>query len=119
MSRSLPLVLLRAEGLVLVVASVTAFWSLEGGWGWFALLLLAPDLCFVAYLAGARAGTVVYNLAHTTVGPLLLGVVGIAAAERYAALAALIWLAHIGLDRALGLGLKYPTGFKDTHFRRL
>ena len=68
MSRSLPLVLLRAEGLVLVVASVTAFWSLEGGWGWFALLLLAPDLCFVAYLAGARAGTVVYNLARQGLG---------------------------------------------------
>ena len=27
---------------------------------------------------------------------------------------ALIWLAHIGADRALGYGLKYPTGFKDT-----
>jgi hypothetical protein len=29
--------------------------------------------------------------------------------------AALIWLAHIGMDRALGYGLKYPTTFKDTH----
>ena len=29
--------------------------------------------------------------------------------------AALIWIAHIGLDRALGYGLKYATGFGDTH----
>jgi hypothetical protein len=27
----------------------------------------------------------------------------------------LIWTAHIGFDRMLGYGLKYPTRFKDTH----
>jgi hypothetical protein len=32
---------------------------------------------------------------------------------------ALIWLAHIGLDRALGYGLKYGSGFRDTHLGRL
>jgi Domain of unknown function (DUF4260) len=31
----------------------------------------------------------------------------------------LIWLAHIGIDRVLGYGLKYPTGFKDTHLSRV
>ena len=28
---------------------------------------------------------------------------------------ALVWAAHIGVDRAVGYGLKYPTGFKHTH----
>jgi hypothetical protein len=32
---------------------------------------------------------------------------------------ALIWLAHIGLDRTLGYGLKYPTFFEDTHLQRV
>jgi hypothetical protein len=32
---------------------------------------------------------------------------------------ALIWLAHIGLDRMLGYGLKYPTEFKDTHMQHV
>jgi len=32
---------------------------------------------------------------------------------------ALIWLAHIGFDRALGFGLKYPTHFKDTHLQHV
>jgi hypothetical protein len=32
---------------------------------------------------------------------------------------ALIWLAHIGADRALGYGLKYPTRFQDTHLQRV
>jgi len=31
----------------------------------------------------------------------------------------LIWLVHIGADRLLGYGLKYPTGFKDTHLQRV
>jgi hypothetical protein len=32
---------------------------------------------------------------------------------------ALILFAHIGIDRWLGFGLKYPSGFKDTHLQRL
>jgi len=31
----------------------------------------------------------------------------------------LIWLAHIGFDRMLGFGLKYPTRFADTHLARV
>ncbi|GLR92489.1 hypothetical protein GCM10007858_01070 [Bradyrhizobium liaoningense] len=32
---------------------------------------------------------------------------------------ALIWLAHIGIDRALGYGLKYSAGFSFTHLGRI
>jgi hypothetical protein len=32
---------------------------------------------------------------------------------------AMIWLAHIGIDRALGYGLKYITGFGFTHLGRI
>jgi hypothetical protein len=32
---------------------------------------------------------------------------------------ALIWLAHIGIDRALGYGLKYSAGFGFTHLGRI
>ena len=31
----------------------------------------------------------------------------------------LIWIVHIGVDRTLGYGLKYPTDFKDTHLQRV
>jgi len=31
----------------------------------------------------------------------------------------LIWIAHIGIDRVLGYGLKYPTAFKDTHLQKV
>jgi hypothetical protein len=33
-------------------------------------------------------------------------------------LAALILGGHIGLDRLLGYGLKYPTAFKGSHIQR-
>jgi hypothetical protein len=32
---------------------------------------------------------------------------------------AMIWLAHIGIDRALGYGLKYSAGFGFTHLGRI
>ena len=32
---------------------------------------------------------------------------------------ALIWLAHIGGDRMVGYGLKYPDSFKHTHFNEV
>lgn len=34
-------------------------------------------------------------------------------------LAASVVAAHVGFDRALGYGLKLPTGFKDTHLGRI
>lgn len=120
MSRvSLPRVLLQAEGAALLAAAVILYWALGGPWWVWLALLLAPDVCFVAFLAGRQAGTRAYNAVHTTVGPLLLGAAAVLAAERAPALVALIWLAHIGMDRVLGFGLKYPGDVKDTHFRRL
>lgn len=91
----------------------------RGGHSWmlFGVLFLAPDLSFLGYLAGPRIGAAAYNLAHSYAGP------GIAAALALLTgrppVLALIWAAHIGFDRALGYGLKYPTDFKDTHLGRL
>ena len=64
-------------------------------------------------------GAAVYNAAHTTLGPIALASVGVLADTDWCVQLALIWLAHIGLDRLLGYGLKYPTAFKDTHLNRV
>jgi hypothetical protein len=50
--------------------------------------------------------------------PLLLGLLAFLAGQTPLVLGALIWLAHIGMDRTIGYGLKYPTAFKDTHLQR-
>ena len=83
--------------------------------GYFLALVLAPDLAMLAYLAGPRWGSIVYNLAHTTAPALSLALAGFLAGAPIASAAGLIWIAHIGLDRALGYGLKYSSGFGDTH----
>jgi hypothetical protein len=59
-----------------------------------------------------------YNAVHSMIGPLLLAGWGLMAGNHFALAAALIWMAHIGFDRALGYGLKYATGFGDTHLSR-
>lgn len=83
------------------------------------VLALAPDLSILGYVAGARVGAASYDAAHTSVLPIALGVSGFLADADLAMQLALIWLTHIGVDRLLGYGLKYPTGFRDTHLQRL
>jgi hypothetical protein len=107
--------ILRAEGAVALAAAGLAFDQLDGPWTLFAALFLLPDLAMLGYLAGPRVGAVCYNLAHTTVLPLMLALAGWALGLPGAVQVALIWNAHIGFDRALGYGLKYPVAFKATH----
>ena len=115
----LPGRLLRLEGLALLVGSLVVYFHLDFGWILLLVLFLAPDLSFAGYLAGPVVGSRVYNVAHTTVGPIALAVVGVLSETDWCVQLALIWLAHIGLDRLLGYGLKYPTAFKDTHLQRV
>lgn len=115
----LPRQLLHLEGLVVVVGSLALYFDAGFGWLLLVVLILAPDLSMLGYLGGPRLGALTYDLVHTYVGPVTLGVVGIAGGYEVAAQLALIWLAHIGLDRLLGYGLKYATGFKDTHLQRV
>ena len=103
----------RLESLAVLVAAVVAYAYIHGSWVLFAVLLLTPDLAMLGYLAGPRVGAFCYNLVHTYVGPVALLAISVV----HPALRpfGLIWLAHIGIDRALGYGLKYATGFSDTH----
>jgi hypothetical protein len=111
--------LLRAEGLALLAAAIAAYVVLDGRWWLFVVLILAPDLAFLGYLAGNRVGAVAYNALHATIGPLALGGLAFAAGWPGMVAVALVWAAHVGMDRALGYGLKYASGFQDTHLGRI
>lgn len=63
-------------------------------------------------------GALAYNAAHTTTTYLALAGFGVLTHTPVAVLLGLIGLAHVGLDRALGFGLKYGTAFGDTHLGR-
>lgn len=114
-----PKILLRIEGGAICALAVCAYARSGLGWPLFAVLFLAPDLSMLGYLANARIGAAAYNFAHTLSLPILLFGLGTFLDRPQMAGVALIWLAHIGLDRLLGFGLKYPTGFRDTHLGRL
>jgi hypothetical protein len=114
-----PRVLLRVEGLAMLVAAVGGYVALGERVWLFAALFLVPDLSMLGYLAGPRVGAFAYNIGHSLIGPLLLAAVGLAAAAPGVLGSALIWVAHIGFDRALGYGLKYGTAFADTHLGRV
>lgn len=115
-----PKLLLRLEGLAMLVAAVAGYRALGGTWGTFALCFLLPDLSMLGYLAGARIGAAVYNAGHSLLGPTLLAGLALASgASTPMLLAALIWVAHIGFDRLAGYGLKYRTAFFDTHLGRV
>lgn len=88
-------------------------------WRLFLALFLAPDLSLLGYLANARIGAAFYNLVHTVVWPIALLLVSLALPAPQLAPYGLIWLAHLGFDRMLGFGLKYPTHFRDTHLERV
>ena len=115
----LPRRLLRLEGAALAVASLVVYVDRDYGWLLIVLLVLAPDLSMLAHLAGPRIGAVGYDVVHATIGPLALGATGIVAEADLAIQLALIWLLHIGADRAIGYGLKYPSGFEETHLQRV
>jgi hypothetical protein len=112
-------ILLRLEGLTLFAGMVLLYAVWGGSWWVFALLFLVPDLSLAAYLAGPRTGAVVYNAAHSYLLPVPLMTAGFALPEPLILSIAMIWLAHIGIDRALGYGLKYEAGFGFTHLGRI
>jgi uncharacterized membrane protein len=116
---SMPRLMLHAEGLALLVLSVLAYARLDFSWLTFALLFFVPDLALLVYLVNKRSGAVVYNLLHTVIFPFALGVISYLAGFQTGIQVALIWLAHIGMDRTVGYGFKYPAKDKETHFSRI
>jgi hypothetical protein len=110
-----PIWLQRLEGLALLVLAIVLFeWS-SFSWWWFGLLLLAPDLSMSGYLKDPRIGAAFYNLGHWLLWPAALLALGIPTGRGALIAAGSIWLAHIGMDRALGYGLKLEDGFQHTH----
>jgi hypothetical protein len=123
-ARELPRILrpgvgLRAEGTILLAGSVTLFAQTGASWWLFGLLFLVPDVGLLGYVAGTRTGAVTYNLTHGLTVPLALALAGHLAGTTVLVSVALVWIAHIGFDRALGFGLKYATDFHDTHLQRV
>lgn len=107
--------LLQVEGLAGFGLALGLYFSLGGPVWLLVVLALAPDLSMVGYLRGPRVGSWTYNAVHTYTLPVALGGIGYWLGGSLAIELAAIWAAHIGADRSLGYGLKFESGFNDTH----
>ena len=73
----------------------------------------------LGYLLNNKVGAIIYNLFHTYVMTILVILCGLFFSNAIVLAIGIIWTAHIGMDRMIGYGLKYPTAFKDTHLNRV
>ena len=110
---------LRLEGAAVFVAGLVAYGQLGAPW-WLALpLLLLPDVSAAGYLAGPRIGALSYNVVHNWAFGLAVLGLGLATGVAAIAVVGATAIAHVGMDRAVGYGLKLPTSFQDTHLGRI
>lgn len=111
----LTVVIQRIEGLVIFLGAIYIFYLRGGSWLVGILVFLAIDLTMVGYTVNNKIGAYVYNLGHTFVVPSIIYIFARYFDNSLLSYLSLVWFAHISLDRALGYGLKYESGFKDTH----
>jgi hypothetical protein len=111
--------LLKLEEFFLFALSLFLFSQLDYGWGWYALLFLAPDLSMVGYLVNPGVGAWIYNLVHHKGLAAALYVLGSLLSVPWLMFAGTILLGHSSLDRVFGYGLKYPDAFQNTHLGRI
>ena len=110
---------LRAEGIAAFAGGLAAWVALGAPWPLFVVVLFVPDVSMAGYLRGPHLGAIAYNIVHNwATGGLVLGA-GLALGVPGLVLAGVVLVAHTGMDRALGYGLKYPTAFQDTHLGRI
>jgi hypothetical protein len=110
---------LRLEGLAAAALSAVFYARTGASWWLFAGLWIVPDLSLLGYLAGPGWGARIYNAIHSYVTPATLAVSAMLLRAPALVPIALIWFNHIGVDRLLGYGLKYPAGFAWTHLGRI
>lgn len=110
---------LKLEGLVLAALMVVL--TREAGQSlWFLpATFLLFDVSMIGYMFNKKVGAFTYNLVHNSVLPTLLLIAGILLSVRSIEIWAYTWLFHVGIDRALGYGLKHKTSFKHTHLGKL
>jgi hypothetical protein len=110
----------RLEGLAAAAVAALLYARTGASWWLFAGLWLVPDLSLLGYLASPCSGARVYNAYHNYFVPAILAAGAVLFDLHGLWLPiALIWINHIGVDRALGYGLKYGEGFGWTHLGRL
>jgi Domain of unknown function (DUF4260) len=83
------------------------------------IVLLVPDISMLGYLINNLTDSSIYNFGHTYVIPLILIILSVILHRDLMLALSIIWVAHIGMDRTIVYGLKYPSNVKDTHIQKV
>lgn len=111
---------LHLEGLIVLLGALYFYSQIQGNWWIFAALIFTPDIAMVGYLLNKRVGSYLYNVMHNYL--LAVGIIAVGYflyQNIFIVQLGIILVAHVGMDRFFGYGLKYPSGFKDTHMQRV
>ncbi len=114
-----PKIWIRLEGALGLLFCIIIYFHLDFNIFIFFICLFLPDLFMLGYLINSKAGAFLYNLGHVFVFPLISLLFAVITTKQIFLMIALIWAAHIFLDRMIGYGLKYDKGFKVTHLQKL
>jgi hypothetical protein len=107
--------IIKLEELGLFILGIYLFTQIGYIWWWFLVLILVPDLSMIGYAFGNKTGALCYNIAHHRGIAVVLYLFGIYFSNATMQLLGVILFSHSAMDRMLGYGLKYQTGFKYTH----
>ncbi len=111
--------LIHLEGFAVFMSMIVLYAHYGGSWWIFFLFLLSPDISAFAYLVDEKVGAIIYNLFHTYAFSVPALLIGFLLNHHIIMIIGIIWVAHIGIDRLFGYGLKNPTAFKDTHLQKI
>ena len=111
--------LIKWEEAAMFLLSIVLISRLPYAWYWWLVWILAPDLSMVAYLGGNRVGAIGYNIVHHKGVAIMLYLVGLFMSHPALEYAGMILFGHSSMDRGMGYGLKYFSGFQDTHLGRI
>ncbi len=116
----------RVEAGAVALAALVAVVAVYPEWWWVVLAaFLAFDLSMLGYLRSTAAGATTYNAVHNYAFPALAALAALTlepvseAVSTTAGVLACAWAFHVGVDRALGYGLKLPDSFTHTHLGRI
>lgn len=107
--------IIKLEELGLFILGIYLFSQMEYAWWWFLVLIFVPDISMIGYAFGNKAGALGYNIAHHRGIAVAVYLIGIYCSNVEIQLSGVILFSHSAMDRMLGYGLKYETGFKYTH----
>lgn len=107
--------LIQLEEAALFATTLYLFPYLNLSWWWFAGCIILPDISMVGYLHNARTGAWLYNIFHHRALAIGIVAIGFFLHMPWVLFIGFIMFSHATMDRMVGYGLKFETGFSFTH----